>query len=197
MELFVQYPDLTECYNIGYEPVDVESIGTEFAFGVAAPGQRISILKEMGFEHVSSMNNWWPTHKGQDRELKLMWRKLEGRPNNPAKVKRLRWGYGDSKDVFQYISKDLAYGGCGFKIAQPPLKRASFYRFFTLLRMPLQPTKVHHSWLKMNHFRLLDTGTLATFWCNGWDPNEWNIKKEREFFKDFKDEKYEALSKGY
>jgi hypothetical protein len=204
MSLIVQFPDLTEWSGLG-ENHDPVHIRTEFAFGVAAPGSSTDKLTAAGFQHVSSMNNWWPTHKGQDRELKLYWKKFDDKGIVPELEFTLKkwciWKAVEDAEVkadsTYCVKKDLAASGCGFKIAQPPLKRISFYRFFSLLRMPLQPMKVQVKWLGANHFRLLDTGTQASFWCNGWKPKEWDIKMEREFFKDFKDPMYDKLAGVY
>ena len=200
MKFYVQYPDLTECSGMTYDhdypgrtvQGRLDCIKTEFAFGVLAPGQKPEFIQEMGFKHVSSMNNWWPTHRGQNRELKLMWRKFDGRPLLDV-AQRVQWHYNDPGDKFYPVAKDLSQSGCGLKLAQPPLKRASFYRYFTLLRMPLEPTRTQAIWLKHNHFRLLDTGTHASYWCNGWEPKKYDFKLEIEFFKDFKDPLYDKL----
>lgn len=202
MSLIVQFPDLTEWSGLG-DDYDPKYVRTEFAFGVAAPGSLTGNITAAGFQHVSSMNNWWPTHKGQDRELKLYWKKFDGKGILPElEVTRKKWCVWKEEDAAKgdktyYVKKDLAASGCGFKIAQPPLKRISFYRFFSLLRMPLQPMKVQLKWLTTNHFRLLDTGTQASFWCNGWEPKEWDIKMERKFFKDFKDPEYDKNAGAY
>src|SRR5271165_5561748 len=98
MEVTPQFKDLTECrglYGNDYR-LDMDSIETEFAFAVTAPGQASqgSALVEAGFTHISSMNNYWSSHAGQNRELKFFWQKLKGKKNLQGDVVRVCWGIG-------------------------------------------------------------------------------------------------------
>jgi len=189
MHPIVQFPDLTEIETISCNAISKSHIKTEFAFGVAAPNQDTTLLKDLGFKHLASMMNWWPSHWGHKRELKFFWLRLEER--EPQLPGRLRWCHEPSADPKTgnfYITKDLAASGCGFKLGTPPLQRASYFRFFTLLRMPVKPGKIQQKWLGLNFFRHIDTGAQASYWVNGWEPGQWSMKEELARFKGYTDE---------
>src|ERR1700677_885765 len=105
------------------------------------------------------------------------------KPDEPAKVEPKGWlandivreAYGpfdfthaprDAKGAIKYddptlredtlcykTNKWISAGGCGFKLAVPPLRRDDFARYFTLLRMPLEVTKKQKIWLDNFNFR--------------------------------------------
>jgi len=48
--------------------------------------------------------------------------------------------------------------------------------------MPLKLNDVQKRFMEEYHYRLLDTGKLATYWVNGWKPEEYSMEKEYKFF---------------
>lgn len=186
-DIVAQFQDLTEGHGI-YAPHpntadNVRNIQTEFAFAISSPTQSGAYLEKYGFAHLSSMNNWWPSHAGQSRELKFYWRKDPKAPNLDKKPQRMNWGrdYYDSRKEGK-LSKQLALSGCGFKLATGPVTIKEHYRFFTLMRLPIEPTKTQKALLEKLHYRHIDTGRLASYWINGWKPEEFSFDKEYKFF---------------
>jgi hypothetical protein len=178
-----QFQDLTEGTQIGeYRNTLKESLKnlkTEFIFGVAAPGQDASYLKDFGFKHLSTMNNWFYSHSGQTRPLSFYWLKREGAKNLDEAPTRKVWCGGE---VLPTINGALSYGGCGFKLGVAPLSRKLHYQAFTLLRLPIEVSRVQAKLLKKLHYRHIDTGKLASYWINGWDPKEYSSAREYKFF---------------
>lgn len=188
----VQFRDLTEVlYNPNsYYQFCAKKVQTEFTFYLQAPGGDPGALAQMGFKHVSSMNNWWPSHRGQTRTLKLWWIKQEDKPNLEKDPERRKWYFNHAGyEYYNPITQHMAASGCGFKIGVPPLPKktlnaAGFYRFFTVLRLPLEELKpLEQKWMKLNHFRFLDKGKLAQYWVNGWEPKDYTPEMEYAFFK--------------
>jgi hypothetical protein len=182
--LIPQFQDLTEWYGVsdGYNVQEsLKAIKTEFTFAVAAPSQNIGYLIKEGFNHLSSMNNWWPSHCGQNRELKFLWLKKEGILNLAKAPLRSSWGFGDERKE-KYLSDQLAKGGCGFKLAIPPIASKDHYRYFTLMRLPVRVSSLRQKLLAKLNYRLIDTGKLASYWVNGWEPKVYSHEMEYKFF---------------
>lgn len=181
-----QFEDLTEGRGLfncaGTTEENVKAIKTEFSFAVAAPSQGGEYLEKYGFRHVSTMNNWWPTHAGQNRALKFFWRKDEKAPNLPKKPARISWQMGNYQDKAKRLALQLAHSGCGFKLCTPPVTMKDHYRFFTLMRLPIEPTDSQVKLLKKLNYRHLDTGRLASYWINGWEPKKYSFDREYDFF---------------
>lgn len=182
----VQFPDLTE-FNTPYE-IDketVKKVKTEFAFYLSSldSGRKhIAILKPLGFTSVSVMNNWWPTHYGEERPLTLYWKRCnDGTGKSPVCRRRIWWGMAIAE--YEQIRQHLAGSGCGLKIGEPPLKAELFHKFFTLMRLPVVVSPPQKKWLLTHNYRHLETGKLASYWINGWKPGEYCIEKEYEYFK--------------
>jgi hypothetical protein len=174
--MYVQYPDLTE---LRY-PTPYEVPKTEFACYVKA----ITSCKEaekQGMKPVSCMNNWWPTHCGENRTMTLYWMRVPTSDGTPQVLSRHRWHF-SSASVFAKIEEHMGATGCGFKIGEPPLRVSLFHRFFTLMRMPVEAKPIQVKWLTLHNYRLIDTGKLASYWVNGWKPEEYSIEKEYEYF---------------
>jgi hypothetical protein len=196
-ETYTQFQDLTEIPYIFNAP-PLSGIKTEFVFFLKAldKGGKDAKALELGLKPVSSMNNWWPSHNGESRCLTLYWLKLPDRPNcQGAGVKRVRWEYAE-RGKWTSI-KNLAASGCGFKIGEPPLQKRQYYKFFTLMRMPVKIKPIEKMWMTQNHFRLLDTGTMSSYWINGWDPKEYSHEMEYKFFKTSREEWRDHGMDGY
>jgi hypothetical protein len=170
-EWVVQFPDLTEVlYAEGLR--NIKDYKTEFVFYLAARKESYNAL-DLGFKHVAAMNNWWPSHGGEVRQMSLYWLR------NPNKVKPQisapkSWGarlasYYKNTPCEKHLLQTAA-SGCGFKIGQVPLKASLYNRFFTLMRLPLVLSEVRRKWLTDHNYRHLDTGSMAQYWINGWDP---------------------------
>lgn len=175
-----QFQDLTEIPG-GYI-VGIKRLQTEFAFAVAAPGQNFKDLSDYGFKHLADMNNWWPTHAGENRKLEFWWLKQDAANLEKAPMRR-GWCYyehGSSEEAA--LKRQLASSGCGFKLAQPPISKKEHYRFFTLLRMPIVVSPLRLKLLKEMNYRHIDTGKLASYWLNGWDPKEYSHAMEYKYF---------------
>jgi len=190
----IQYPDLTEVLH----PSNYSRSETEFIFYLQAPLSNTPYtLKGKGFTPVASMNNWWPTHAGEERRLTLWWLKVPTNAGNEVKAGRNRWGYSSAKDKYSQIEKHLAKSGCGLKIGEPPLLSKYFHKFFTLMRMPLDIKPIQQKWLTRHNYRHIDTGAMASYWVNGWEPNKYSIELEYEFFKTNQQEWKEHGLDGY
>jgi hypothetical protein len=191
MELLPQFPDLTEVKDLYYEsnfaPEKIRALKTEFAFAVTGPNSNIAEnrLMHVGFKAISQMNNWWSSHAGESRCLTFYWKKWD-RPNLQGSVERVTWQ--NQKYIKGEILSSLppyghlASGGCGLKLLENFLSKKHAYRFFTLQRMPLEPTALQLKKLASLNYRLVDSGKLASYWINGWDPDTYDVKKEYEFF---------------
>lgn len=201
MHVHEQFQDLTEVLYTPnkYCPIDVKKMNTEFVFYLAAPGAELGAVTQHGLKHVSSMNNWWPSHHGETRTLRLYWLKQD-KPNLEKPPARKMWYHSRTGcEYYNPITEDMAASGCGFKLGttlkKKTLKPTGFYKFFTLLRLPLAELKpLEQKWMDLNHFRFLDKGKLAQYWVNGWEPREYSALKEYEFFHTSQKEWYE---KGY
>ena len=187
--MIVQFPDLTE-FPCSSELARVNSVQTEFAFYLGALVDEsyngIKDATRFGFTAISRMNNWWPTHNGENRALTLYWKRCHDRSGGPLEVVVMRMQWPRSRDFkrdFKSITKHLAASGCGFKIGEPPLKAELFHRFFTLMRMPVKVSPIRVKWLTAHNYRLIDTGKLASYWVNGWDPKTYSIENEYRYFK--------------
>lgn len=193
-ECYVQFPDLSElqCSSLSYGPPFLQ---TEFVFGITAPGssdKTVFCLEEIGFKHLSSMNNWWPSHAGEHRMLKFWWKRTENKL--PVACRRQKWKiYGE--ETLKFHSENTAYTGCGFKLGEIPLCRARFHQFFTLMRLPLQIVKFQEKWLERYHFRHIDTGTFAQYWVNGWKPKVYSVELENNYWKEYANRK-KVLAEG-
>ena len=180
-ELIPQFQDLTEVRSIGYEKDrEIDSIQTEFSFIVAAPGQCIKYHVARDFQHISSMNNWWPSHSGQNRELKFLWKRNKNGNNLEREPERVHWDFCDTR--YKQLSAQLAAGGCGFKLAVPPISFKEHYRYFTLMRMPVVVSPFRQKFLEKLNYHLIDTGKLASYWINGWKPEVYSHAMEYKFF---------------
>lgn len=177
-----QFIDLTEVRGISnfrHQPcmLRFKEIPTEFVFAVSALytyEDDVSRLAELGFKAVSTMNNWFPSHSYEVRPLTLHWLKLREKQASVPSPIREKWQYVSDSEYAKHCV-DMAISGCGFKIAEgPPLSRTRFHKFFTLIRMPLMPLGLHVAWLKKHNFRQIDTGSLSSYWVNGWDPKTYN-----------------------
>lgn len=177
MSNVVQYSDLTEIKHLGHPSRIVEhrgylsTITTEFFFYLLAPGSFPESAKALGLRPVAAMNNWWPSHCTQARKLVLYWGRNPQyvRGKEPPLPKRLAW----------CDMRYLAASGCGFKIGEPPMRTKLFDRYFTLMRMPRIVLKTQEKWLAKHNYKHLDTGDMASYYINGWDPDTYN--KDLEF----------------
>lgn len=189
MSIVVQFPDVTEYYyQYDMSPKASEAVKTEFAFNLGAFRNHSAEAEDIGLKPVSTMMNWWPTHAGEIRPLTLFWGRAIYDNGIPQPTNRTYWRFARQDPVWNKIVFDLAASGCGLKIAEPPLKKEKFHRFFTLLRMPLKLAPIQVKWMAKYNFRLIDTGRLATFWVNGWDPKTYNENEEFKYFSTTKNE---------
>lgn len=200
MSIYTQYPDLTElgfAYDLNKRNVD--DIKTEFLFYLQGPcSGNMALIKGLDFTEVSCMNNWWPSHRGENRKLTLWWKRGPKDHKPQALLSRHNWTYsGGGKTKWSLIEAHLGGSGCGMMIGEPPLKVSLYHRFFTLMRMPVTTSPIQKRWLTRNNFRLLDEGKIASYWVNGWKPAEYDVKKEYEYFKTTKQEWLEHGMDGY
>ena len=145
---------------------------------------REQFIRSLGFVSISSMANWSSYHNPTHSKLTFWWLRLRERYPTAEKmwlttypVQRTSW----------CSSKDLAKGGCGYKLGEPPLSRAKFYRFFTMLRMPPIVGPQHLKKLVDWNYRMFDSSPEASFWINGWDPDVWDWDKvEKPFWEERK-----------
>jgi hypothetical protein len=200
MPLHIQYPDVTEIQNIEgsgpewdynlsrYKPEKPWKFETEFVYGISSPGSRGEKLKTLGFEALSCMNNWWPTHGDAMRKLTFWW-KINDKPIEDLaaiKVSPMYYGGTNQRSYTQYgpLSFDVRASGCGFKLSEPPISKDKHFRYFCLLRLPLTISAGRKKILNAFNYRHIATGKLAQFWLNGWEPKAYNKKAELQFFLD-------------
>jgi hypothetical protein len=197
--LVPQFPDLTEQMYMGYVNDCVNKVKTEFMFFVKSMdrGQNADAIG-LGYKPVATMNNWWPSHAGEIRPITLYWMRAPKGTTELQPVERKRWAWRENeKTKYVAIKKDLAASGCAFKIAEPPINPKKFFKYFSLLRMPLVMSPQRKSFLKGLNYRQIDTGAHASFWVNGWDPKTYNIEKEFAFFKTTQKEWKDHGEDGY
>lgn len=181
-DIITQFPDLTELkYTSSVTEENIRNVKTEFMFYLKGPLGSGNSVTQQGLKPVSIMNNWWPTHCGENRALTLYWGRVPHSEGIAQPATRKTWGY--FSGAFTTIEQHLAASGCGLKIGEPPFKVALFHRFFTLMRMPVVVTPIQQRWLKKHNYRLLDTGKVASYWINGWKPEEYSHAKEYAYFK--------------
>lgn len=184
--LMVQYPDLTEIarlwdYDEGYI-TSLKDITTEFVFYIGPPGHKEEQVRDIGLAPISAMNNWWPSHCNGARKLTLYWAKNPyWNPYHPVLPWRNRWCHSNDPRTNDHysITKNLAGGGCGFKIGEPPFRVSLFNQFFTLMRMPVQPSKANEQRLLAHNYKHVATGAHASYYVNGWSPETYD--KDAEF----------------
>ena len=190
INLQVQFPDVTEIVNsyqlANFSKVSLcEEIPTEFAFATTACTitTKIEEMKMAGFAEISAMNNWWPTHSSTHRKISFWWRRMRTEGIKEITASRKSCGYGTEGTLTGYHNPYLQKSGCGFKLAEPPLLRKQFFRYFTMLRMPLAITPNQKRWLTACNFHKFDDGEFASFWINGWPPETYTYAEEAAFFK--------------
>lgn len=164
-----------------YMPFEESSLKTEFAFAVTAPsnaatyGGGYEALKVFKYKPLASKNNWYYGHNGEHRKLTFWWKKFPDAENVKAPPGGfLVGGYGGSRK--------LTASGCGFKVGSLPLHKDEYFKFFTLLRLPVCPTNLQARWLKMYQFNRIDEGKLSSYYLNGYDPEKWTWEQEVKDF---------------
>jgi hypothetical protein len=183
VHLIPQFSDVSEVIS-SYSVSETTKLNckTEFCFATTMPHSSTDKLIAAGFTAISRMNNWYPSHAGHERAITFWWKKFLV-PVSPVKAERKSWGGFYNKKIEKYLSAS----GCGFSIHSPKdlddMPRDPFFRYFTLMRMPIEPSEQQYEWLEINHFRHITTGTQSSFWINGWDPAEYTWEREQEFFK--------------
>ena len=133
---------------------------TQFIFATSAIYSRVEPLRRLEFTPLAKMTNCNPNHRGEERNIIFWWKRLldvQTKPINPKPIHYENYG----KPV-----ENLSAGCCGFKILQ---SRLPLTPYFSLIRMPLALKKTDLTRLKKHGYRLIDTGSFATFWLNG-DP---------------------------
>lgn len=188
---WVQYPDLTEIYVSSYcndsyfnnplETMRPLKAKTEFVFGTIKSIDRTyaRLLQDSNFHHVASMINWSPFHS-DTRTLELWWWK-NPKPIDKSPILRPHsWKYNGAPLL---LSKHCQASGCGMKLCNQFLAHRFVYRFFTLMRMPIEPNARQRAWLKRFHYHHIDTGTLASYWTNGFSPKAYSSNSEIDFWK--------------
>jgi hypothetical protein len=214
----IQYPDLTEILVSAYQfsvckipfpakdpcmyyswrkAIPVPKPTTEFAFGVASPGQNYDELLEAdGYKNLACALNWYPSHIGEKRILKFWWKKYPENiePQIPqvrrygGNVRNEAWRIpGSGMTNYYKYTGVLAGTGCGFAFMDFPIpfKRSERIpmRYFTLLRAPLKLHRVQETWMKCWRFKKIDEGRLASYWLNGFDPKGYKPADEIEYWK--------------
>ena len=174
--MWVQQPDLTEEYCASWS-TNFPKLATEFAFCTATPlttpVQKDSLVK-LGFKCVSSMNNWF--HYPERRRIDLYWYKSPKPQAKPCALSECH--FGTYKRVLQAT-------GCGFALGSK-LQHEHYWRFHTLMRMPIKPSPKQLLWLERCHYQKIDEGTLSSYWVNGFDPAKYTWKLEEEYWQSLK-----------
>ena len=175
--MWVQHPDLTEEYCSSWH-TNLRRLATEFAFCTATPSTDTALralLVELGFKCVSSMNNWF--HYPNRRRIDLYWYKSPKPQAKPCALSEYHFGGG--------TQRLLQATGCGFALGSK-LQHEYYWRFHTLMRMPIKPSSKQLLWLDRCHYQKIDEGTLASYWVNGFDPAKYTWKLEEKYWKSLK-----------
>jgi hypothetical protein len=169
LDYFVpQFPDVTEINGIWHlkditseRSLRLKALRTQFMFATSVNYSNIGQLKVLDFHPLARMTNRNPVHEKEGgRFITFWWKRLR----NAQKI-------AITPQPKHYIMTtvevpDLAAGCCGFKILED---RIPLTPYFSLLRMPLAMPEPRIQQLNHAGYRLIDTGSLATFWLNG-DP---------------------------
>lgn len=185
----VHFPDLAELRsgNLGGGE-DLSTIPTEFVFCTTGTTVgSVSALLKLGFEEVGAMKNWhWIHHNEWTKPIRLFWKRIhsvkEAKPYNKLNPQHFSAAHENICDYHRSQVPLLQRNGCGMKLGEKPT-RHSFYRYFGLLRLPIKPSKRQLRWLKYANYRLIATGSMASYWNNGWlSGDDWSVKKEKAFW---------------
>jgi hypothetical protein len=148
-------------------------------------------IEKNGWKAISAMRNWYHVSE-TNRILVLYWKKNPVQMIGPKLPVLNRKTYGTNlqkskEEKFKWKLDTLQGTGCGFKVGEPPLNTFGYWRWFTLLRMPLrrQIPRLTKLWLKNRNFRYVDQGTMASYWVNGWPVRDYTYKKEFEYWQKY------------
>jgi len=178
-----QAPDITEITCCGLESVLTQEklmdiVHTEFAWVTISPRTHkrgLDALERLGFKRLTSMRNWYTGHNAEWRRLDFYWKRLREVSTDKVNAIPRTWRGG--------CKPNLSASGCGFAFDTPPILD-QFKKFFTLVRVPLieHQEKKHLVTLEKFNYRLVDVGSQAAFFINGWDSDKWSREVELEFF---------------
>ena len=198
--MWYQAPDVVELQSseVGY----LRSIQTEFAW-VCIP-QRFQdtpqTLKNAGFEHLSTMNNHHWAHPKYSSILCFYWKRMH---DKAAPVPRQRYVWMADGNYKGLSHPWLSGSACGFGFQDGETEEVRpDLRYFNLIRMPLEKLgRGEILRLHLHNYRQIGVGERASFWINGWKPEEYDIEKEKAFhasggltFAHFKIEEAPALA---
>jgi hypothetical protein len=162
-----QFPDVTEINGIWHlKNINTEAallrkgLSTQFMFATSVIYSTVTQLYALGFHPLALMRNNNPVHGGEKRLITFWWKQL--RKTQKITVTPIPKHY-----IMTTVEvPDLAAGCCGFKLLEDKIPLTPY---FSLLRMPLAMPEPRLQQLSHEGYRLIDTGSLATFWLNG-DP---------------------------
>lgn len=156
-------------------------IATEFAFCTTNHGGQTRYstrptleweeLKEVGWQPVAKRLNWWTSHNG-DCPITLWWKKFTPGALVEQANRSSKYGGLDT----------MAGGGCEAMLLNGWDKRdvRQNGQRLGLLRLPNEErTPLRVSRLQRRGFRLLDEGTLASYWALGMLPSKWSAEADR------------------
>lgn len=171
-----QFPDLTESYSSSAAG-SIVTLDTQFMFCTTSPsgdGQTIKSLIKAGFKCVSSMNNWNEGHSEERRRIDLWWYR---RPEKQLKPKIPN----GNKLSRTYPTRQAT--GCGFNVSDQ-CQHEFYWRYHTLLRMPVSPSPAQLKWLNKCHYFKLDESKFSSYWTNGFPPKDYSWKLEEKYWTD-------------
>lgn len=177
--MWVQFPDLTEEFSSNWS-TSLKKLSTQFAFCTTSPNtarSTITELRKLGFKCVSSMRNWHEGHSREHRKLNLYWYKSPIEQKEPCKMNAQGWC-----SVLNDKNRRLQITGCGFAISDK-LNHRFYWRYHTLMRMPVHPSPHQLRWLERCHYFKIDEGALSSYWVNGFPPKKYSWEKEEEYWK--------------
>lgn len=177
--MWVQYPDLTEDYSSDWG-TNIKQLKTQFAFCTTSPTTTPYVKRQLiklGFECMSSMNNWHSGHCDNRRQIDLWWYKSPTLQKEKQILSPLSW--------IGTFGRRLQATGCGFALTHT-LHHRYYWRFHTLMRMPVNPSKFQLRWLKRCHYFKLDEGVFSSYWANGFPPKEYSWELEKKYWNSVK-----------
>lgn len=193
MEAKCFYPDITELggLNVGgmwvgpvYQREDFSTIldkhaskvSSEFAFCVTSASQMTPnggsynvspYLRDAGWRLVGQKLNWYPSHNG-DHCVGVWFKRLRTGGVDMSVVQPRQCYNGGPPSP-----KNLVWSSCGAKFLVGLSQLRWGNKMLSLARLPVDIPLRWKPFLKVHGWRHVDTGQLASYWVNGWEPADY------------------------
>lgn len=154
-----------------------ENAGTEFAFATTAEYQNTEnaspqvgiALTALGWIPVGKRLNWSRWHNGSPPVTIWFRHLVPGASQQPGP--RRRYAGNTAETLGGYCKHHVAYS-CGAKLIDAVGRPGPYV---ALWRRPVELRPRQLSLMKTRGWRHVATGSLASYWVNGFTPDEWTI----------------------